>query len=348
MPIDAESAHLGFHAHPSQEFHQRWVHGNPRARDIRFGVVVQANTREDDASAVPRRIPGTVDVLCHDGTKEINVQVLGGPVNPKNGDGEHDTPYTGSQCVLITTAGGTCYASGFVRPQTVGFASNDGEAQLHPPALSDTRGSWVRTAAGGRAEMRLTSAGLLVLASSPACRMVFNPGTNEWTLVTQTMSRSADGYTARVGRLVGNQVSPDPRTVSKETFMTGAAAATATHVVEENGAVTGTTVRRVSVLLGGKLLQGRETVDATGNFVGAWRSYRFGSSGAQENIVLGQVLKQFLKDFLELFAKHTHQSAVGPTTPPVEALEATKLAAHPVSDEAILSSFMFAQKIGPI
>jgi hypothetical protein len=356
MPIDPDSARLGFHPH-SQEIWQSWGNGNPHAETVRFGVVVQANTKDTvqtktDAAGktveIQRRIPGTVDVLCHDGTKEINVQLLSDPVDPRTEAGEFTTAYVGSQCCLITGPGGTCWAVGFIRSPTFGYSDKNGRTKFKTPKASDVHGDWVRSSNRGQAEIRLTGGGLIVIASTPACRMVLNPSTGEWSMASQIMSSAADGYTSRRGRLPGNQVSPDPRTLSKDTYLSLANALVATHVVEERGAVTGTTVRRVSVLAGGTVLQGRETLDALGNFVGAFRTYRYGSGSAGENFVLGQVTKKLWSDFLDLFAKHTHQSAMGPTTPPVEVADALTLKAHPVADEAMLSSFMFTQKLGPL
>ena len=353
MPIDEHYPQLGFQPHPSQRVWQRWTQGNPTAPAIRFGVVLQANTRDTFDTAVAgapvrRRIPGTIDVLCLDGTKEINVQVLTGAADPRTGVGEFMTPYIGSQCCLITAAGGTCYAVGFIRTMTSPFTATDGRSVNPIPARTDAHGDWVRTSNRGQSEIRLTGGGLIVIASTPACRMVLNPRTGEWTMVSQVMSASSDGYTSRRGRLPGNQVSPDPRTLSTERFLTIANAVTATHVVVETGAVSTTAVRRVSVLSGGKILQGRETVDALGNHVGEMRSYRYGSSEASENFVLGQQLKTILLEMLDFLITHTHGSAVGPTSPAVEFLKATKIKLERVESEAFLSSFMYTQKLGPI
>jgi len=72
---------------------------------------------------------------------------------------------------------------------------------------------------------------------------------------------------------------------------------------------------------------------------------RGGGSEPEENVVLGQVLKEFLADFLDIFAQHTHTGNLGYlTTPPMNAAAATALKASPVNDEEILSDVAFTEK----
>lgn len=72
---------------------------------------------------------------------------------------------------------------------------------------------------------------------------------------------------------------------------------------------------------------------------------RGGESEPDENLVLGQVLKEFLSDFLTLFANHTHTGNLGYlTTPPMNASEALALKSSPVENEDILSDVAFTEK----
>lgn len=79
---------------------------------------------------------------------------------------------------------------------------------------------------------------------------------------------------------------------------------------------------------------------------------RDGTESASENIVLGQVFKQFATDLLTYLAAHQHVSNIPGllTSPPAnpggagDAASFTALAASPIGDEAILSDVSFTEK----
>ncbi len=71
-----------------------------------------------------------------------------------------------------------------------------------------------------------------------------------------------------------------------------------------------------------------------------------GSATADEPLVLGNVFKAWAGDFLDLYAAHVHPTAVGPSGPPVNAVSALALKAHPISDNAVLSDIALTSKLG--
>lgn len=70
-----------------------------------------------------------------------------------------------------------------------------------------------------------------------------------------------------------------------------------------------------------------------------------GDAVPTENLVLGQVLKDFLSDLLEKIANHTHVGNNGfPTSPPQDSADYLALKASPVDNEQILSDLSFTEK----
>jgi len=64
-----------------------------------------------------------------------------------------------------------------------------------------------------------------------------------------------------------------------------------------------------------------------------------------ENVVLGQVFKEMMSEFLRIFAEHKHIGNLGYYTPPPDNFnEALALKSSPVDDEAILSDVSFTEK----
>lgn len=68
---------------------------------------------------------------------------------------------------------------------------------------------------------------------------------------------------------------------------------------------------------------------------------QLGSEASSENMVLGQVFKQFASDLLDALATHTHP---GIGSPPSNMSKFTALKSSPVQDEKILSSISFTEK----
>lgn len=347
MAVDPHACSLAFNGYDGQDVFHKYNHGNPHAPAIRYGVVAQVNANQTTvAGGTPQsstRIPGTVDVSCYDGTYERNVQLLTDSVDPKSEAGEYGTPYLNSKCILLTTAGGEVFACGFVRPMASGYGQASGQDQYSIPAQSGSQGDWVRTSPSG-AEVRLTRGGLIALTASPVARLLLNPSNGEATLYAQTQTLAADGYKGVRGRTPGAAMVPT--TVAVDTFSDNVNAAVANAVEVTHGAVGDGSLRRLRVLASGVEI-GTETLDPEGNWVGGMQTYRWGSSSADENIPLGQVLKSFLSSFLDLFAQHTHPTGVGPSGPPLEAAQAQKMKADPIESEAFLSSFTFTQKLPP-
>lgn len=347
MPVDPQASQLGFNGYDGQDVFHKYNHGNPHAPAIRYGVVAQVNASQTTtAGGTPQsstRIPGTVDVSCYDGTYERNVQLLTDPVDPKTSAGEYRTPYLNSKCVVLTTAGGEVFACGFVRPTSSGYGQQSGQDQYDIPAQSGSQGDRVWSSPSG-AEIRMTRGGLIALTASPVARLLLNPSNGEATLYALTQTLAADGYKGSRGRTPGAAMVPT--TVAVDTFNDNVNSAIANGVELTHGAVGDGSVRRLRVLASGVEI-GAETYDSGGNWVGGMQSYRWGSSDADENIPLGQVLKQFLSDFLDLFAQHTHPTGVGPSGPPLEVAQAEQLKADPIESEAFLSSFTFTQKLPP-
>jgi hypothetical protein len=64
-----------------------------------------------------------------------------------------------------------------------------------------------------------------------------------------------------------------------------------------------------------------------------------------ENLVLGQVFKELMADFLQAVAVHTHVSSAPGfiTSPPTNATDFASLKASPVQDEAVLSALSFTE-----
>lgn len=347
MAVDPHASALFFNGYDGQDVFHKYNHGNPHAPAIRYGVVAQVNASQTTVSGgTPQsstRIAGTVDVSCYDGTYERNVQLLTDSVDPKSESGEYGTPYLNSKCIVLTSAGGEVFACGFVRPVASGYGQASGQDQYAIPAQSGSQGDWVRSSPSG-AELRLTRGGLIALTASPVARMLLNPSNGEATLYALTHTLAADGYKGARGRTPGAAMVPT--TLAVDTFGDNVNSTIANAVEVSHGTVGDGSLRRLRVLAGGVEI-GREAWDADGNWVGGLQSYRWGGGSASENIPLGQVLKAFLSDFLDLFAEHTHPSAVGPSGPPLEAPRAVALKASPVEDEAFLSSFMFTQKLPP-
>jgi hypothetical protein len=345
------SREIGFarEMRPHQDLFHRWAEGNPGAKSVRFGIVTAVNTQPNDPGQ-PTVIPGTIDIACTDGTSEPNCNVLTGPNDWNTGAGEDFRPYRGSRCVILTGPGGEAWACGFTRPITSGFAFDDGRDKRVLDRTAISEGDWERRSPSG-AKIALTAGGIIQLLSSPACFVQLNPETGEVYLNSQLSRLNADGYKSRKGRLPGTGTSPSNKTLSREVYMDRVTATTATHFIVDTGAAgTAATpaVRQVTIKSNGVVVLGTEYYTTSAGFVGKMKTYHYGSATSSENIPLGQVLKQFLSDFLSLFAKHTHGSAVGPTSPPVEFAEALKLKVHPIEDEAILCSFMFTQKLPPL
>lgn len=70
-----------------------------------------------------------------------------------------------------------------------------------------------------------------------------------------------------------------------------------------------------------------------------------GGSEPTENVVLGQVFKEMMSEFLQIFAEHKHIGNLGYYTPPPDNFnEALTLKSSPVDDEAILSDVSFTEK----
>ncbi len=68
---------------------------------------------------------------------------------------------------------------------------------------------------------------------------------------------------------------------------------------------------------------------------------QLGSEASSENMVLGQVFKQFASDLLSAIAAHTHP---GIGSPPSNMSKFTALKSSPIGDEAILSNVSFTEK----
>lgn len=347
MAVDPHASRLDFNGYDGQDVFHKYNHGNPHAPAIRYGVVAQVNANQTTvAGGTPQsstRIPGTVDVSCYDGTYERNVQLLTDPVDPKTEAGEYRTPYLNSKCIILTTAGGEVFACGFVRPSSSGYGQANGQDQYAIPAQSGSQGDWVRSSPSG-AEIRLTRGGLIALTASPVARLLLNPSNGEATLFALTQTLAADGYRGSRGRTPGAAMVPT--TVAVDTFSDNVNSAVANQAEVTQGTVGDGSLRRLRILAAGVPI-GSESYGSKGDWVGGMQSYRWGSAAADENIPLGQVLKQFFSDFLDLFAQHTHPTGVGPSGPPLEVAQAEQLKASPVEDEAFLSSFMFAQKLPP-
>lgn len=75
-------------------------------------------------------------------------------------------------------------------------------------------------------------------------------------------------------------------------------------------------------------------------------SIKVGSKTSANPMLLGDIVQQFLKDFLDAIINHTHTSATpgNPTTPPINAAAFSALKASPVSDGNILSDTVFTEK----
>ena len=70
-----------------------------------------------------------------------------------------------------------------------------------------------------------------------------------------------------------------------------------------------------------------------------------GGSEPTENVVLGQVFKEMMSEFLQIFAEHKHIGNLGYYTPPPDNFsDALALKSSPVDDEAILSDVSFTEK----
>jgi hypothetical protein len=62
-------------------------------------------------------------------------------------------------------------------------------------------------------------------------------------------------------------------------------------------------------------------------------------------VVLGQVFKEMMSEFLQIFAEHKHIGNLGYYTPPPDNFtDALTLKSSPVDDEAILSDVSFTEK----
>lgn len=72
---------------------------------------------------------------------------------------------------------------------------------------------------------------------------------------------------------------------------------------------------------------------------------QIGSKSAAENLVLGQIFKQYEKDLLDAIIAHRHVDSLGYlTAPPVNDPDFTALKASPIEDELILSDENFTEK----
>lgn len=70
-----------------------------------------------------------------------------------------------------------------------------------------------------------------------------------------------------------------------------------------------------------------------------------GGAEPTENLVLGQIFKEMMSEFLQIFAEHRHIGNLGYYTPPPDNFnDALDLKASPVDDEAILSDVSFTEK----
>lgn len=355
------SRELGFAGHMrpgnGKGVFQRWDEGNPDTPAIRYGTVIKVNTQDVFKAGEALALAGTIDVACTDGTIERNCEVLVGP-SDWGGDwkksphrGQEDVrPYLKSRCLILTGPGGETFAAGFTRAYSSGFTSETGHDERSIDIRAGSEGDWYRESPSG-AKIVLTRGGIIQLQSSPGLFIQMSPDNGEAFVNTQTTRWNADGYRSRRGRLPGNSVSPNVKTLSREIFQDGAMASTATHLVEDNGAA-GTAakpaLRKITIKQNGVVDIATEYYTTTGDFVGQMLGYHYGSETSKENFVLGQQLKKFLSSFLRLFSAHTHASAVGPTSPPETALEAEQLRVSPIEDEGILCQFMFTQQLPPM
>jgi hypothetical protein len=72
-----------------------------------------------------------------------------------------------------------------------------------------------------------------------------------------------------------------------------------------------------------------------------------GTKTSAENLVLGQVFKTFMSEFLQQFIEHTHVGNLGyETAPPSNAEDVVALKESPIDDSAILSDLAFTEKGG--
>jgi hypothetical protein len=339
------SRSLGFasEGRPHQTLFHRWAEGNPGASAIRFGVVTALNSNPEDTS----KVVDTIDVSCTDGTKEKNCEVLTDPSDWKNNSGAQRRPFIGSRCVIVTGPGGEAWAVGFTRPIKSGFTTDDGKDERDVSREGSLPGDkvWISPTGG---KIILSAGSVISFIANPACVIQLNPSSGEAIVNGLVLRGSADGYKMRRGRLPGTGLSASSATLSRELFQDAVTASTATSWVEDTGAA-GTAavpaIRQVTIKQSGTVPLGREYYTKSAGFVGQMQSYRYGSSVAGENFVLGQVLKSILKDFLNDYLKHSHGSAVGPTSPPTNPAKALELLSTKIEPELFLSSFMFTQKL---
>jgi hypothetical protein len=72
---------------------------------------------------------------------------------------------------------------------------------------------------------------------------------------------------------------------------------------------------------------------------------QFGSKASSENMVLGQVFKDFAKQLLSALAVETHIGNLGYATDvPINKADYEALKASPIEDEAVLSDIAFTEK----
>jgi len=323
---------------------RKFQNGNPNVAPIRYGLVIQLNGQD----AAPNRIPGTIDILCTDGRHEINVHVLGDGVDPQGEGGGIVRPFVGAHTVVANGPGGDTFALGFARRPISGYYTDNGVDQYDVPKVAATAGDWVRISRSG-AYIRLARSGLIWLEANPGCRMMLNPQTGEVNFNSLTTLTSADGYIARRGRVPGSSTTPNRNTISVEKFQDQANSIIATSVTLEHGTTsTPKVIRKITIKQSGKILLGQETYDSSAKWVGKMMAYRWGSEIASEPFVLGNALMTFLEQLLDLFAKHTHGTGTGPSSPPIEASEAVQLKIDPVQSTTLLSDFMYGQKLPPV
>jgi hypothetical protein len=265
------------------------------------------------------------------------------------GRGKVTKPRPGSTAVAIMSSNGSeCFIVGFHRVAQFD-EDKDEKPSVGNAEDNHSPGDKVEETKGG-ARMLLRDGGAVLIEGGPGTNISLNPVNNRMTLRSTNLGMVADGYRTSRGRHPETPKT-SPETIHEEEFLHQVGPSFDRFRVRHGDL--GDNKRRELSLASVTVVAGQETATivtketyhSDGSWVGEGKFYRWGGAGADEPIVLGNVLVDTMNAMLDLISKLTVNTAWGPSTPPLPGTQ--KAIADIKVDLAagnILSNFLFSTK----
>jgi hypothetical protein len=265
-----------------------------------------------------------------------------------DGTGEETYHRSGAPCVCVFDSdGGQGVVIGFLRIPQFDEDSDEESGAFTPAGENKVQGDKVYKTAGG-ATLILKRGGAVLIEGGKGVGLVLNPLNNQLSIRSSNHRTIADGYSATRGRT--NPGGTQPETSHTEEFLHQVGVSfdrfTVAHGTLEGDARRQITLESVSIIAGSETATAlaRETYNKDGKWFAEGPEYKWGGTGADEPVVLGNALVDAVNELIDTVKELKVNTAWGPSTPP---LPPTLIALDSLSrklGDQILSTYMFTTK----